>query len=182
MHPSIKQLRKTVEELCLVWTGHRAVFVHPTKEESEDEEWQEMPQTFTVFDTSNAYHIKWPYLEVKFVLTYQPKLHLLILGNHRNVMGLLANIDGLYIDGLTRADILSLETPVVMAVPLNSAINRIENGYGGVMFTFDGSSITYSFDNANKMSIDKRNGLILDEPIVKTMKSSKRKNYVGCNM
>ena len=156
-HPSIKQLRKALEELCKEWTGRVASFVHPilTEDNEECDDDSISPVKFIVYDTGLVYHIKWPYLEVKFVLTYLPKLHLLILGEHSTVFTLLSFMDGLYIDGLTKADVLSLNAPIVVSVPLNRVINKLEDSRGGKLFVVEDYPVTYSFNNVGKMNVDK---------------------------
>lgn len=154
MHSAVKQLRKGLEELCKEWTGYAATFTVPTLIEI-DWDAELSPSTFTVCDTGVAYHVSWNYLSIKFILTYSPKLHLLILGEHRAVLTLLSVMDGIYIDGLTKADILSLDTPVVLSVPLNVSISKLEDWRGGTSFVIEGYPISYSFSNANKMTCDK---------------------------
>lgn len=162
MLPSaVKQLRRSLEELCKEWTGHVASFIHPTEAELEsDGDTNVLPATFIVVDNGSTYHIKWSYVGVKFILTYSPKLHLLILGEHRVSLSLLAVMDGLYIDGLIKADLLSFNTPIVVSVPLNIPISKIEDWRGGNTFLVEGHPIEYSINNVGHLSRDKSRSTI----------------------
>lgn len=169
MNARIHQLRDVCSRMCNEQTGHAISFVRrshlefdPSLEKTHPytffvhEGKGEVDDDFSLFESSKVYSIEWPYMEVKFVLSFGEKPHLLIIGQHEVALSLLSSLpwekvddeyhSSFFIDGITEVDIIDLDRPIVMQTSVTHPLCNGKDGRGDKTFFIEGRYYANGYD------------------------------------